>query len=241
MFERSRNYPTALTADGLTAAEADRLATQWVLNQRDAVGGQILLYLPDRRERSGRAVVNQFATRPDVVTETWKTIHGGNWSGGPVLAAWPNTKALGEISDNDLVRALCVLTWLPKEVVSWARAVGAEVLGGQMDLSAPALSAPVIEAAMETMVSLVNQNNPLTTGHEKEVVVEALLILKRHRHQFDGDELYTWALHHGWAAERATELRGLVQKVNDGVRLRIKGGMLRADIYEIWKAADPDS
>jgi len=236
MFERTRDYPAAVTSDDLDWADADRLAVHWVATQHAAVGGQVLLLYPTARQRGDHHYLDVLEGAPGVVTTTWRSMLRAGWSGGPVLAAWPDSQHLSEIADDRRTRSLCVLTWNMTEVAPWASAVGAEVLGGnEHSLPVSGIGEAVVRRAMRSVTGLVNMNNTLKGGgHEKDVAAGALLILKAHGHKIDPTELYTWAVGNGWPARRAEELRDLATQIASGSRPRVRRGMFRTDVYERW-------
>jgi hypothetical protein len=80
-------------------------------------GGRVLLCIPQRGSVDDRSPLRAVATRPQVVTATWRTLSGTGWRGGPVVAAWPDRDVLADLAERPGVTALCVLstptTWSP--------------------------------------------------------------------------------------------------------------------------------
>lgn len=105
MFDCVPDYPMAVTAATGPDRTAVQLAVEWLRRTTDEVGGQPLVYGPNR---SG---LRQWPILTDLsgwaVVSTWKSF--GSWSGGAVLAAWPDAEHLAKIADDPRTRALCVL------------------------------------------------------------------------------------------------------------------------------------
>lgn len=238
MFEEPPNYPTAYTADNLTPDDADAWAAAWVLKQQELLGGQILIVTPLVRMPAQHPILEALVKTTGATTSSQRSLSRTSWRGGPLLAAWPDRRALSEIIGDHRITALCVLTWSERDFHSWAAATRAHRLGdAQATTVAPTtISDPVVRRAMKTVSNLVNQNNTLKAGHEKAVAVAALLTLKKHGHRLDTDEIYTWALAEGWRGPRAEELRAHIVQINSGSRPRVGGNVLRKDIYTTWKA-----
>jgi len=103
MFERVPNYPMAVTAASGADKIAVGLAVDWLIATTEDVGGQPLVYAPNRpslREWPILANLDGWA-----VVATWKSF--GGWSGGAVLAAWPDAEHLALVADDDRARAVC--------------------------------------------------------------------------------------------------------------------------------------
>ncbi|MGC4112216.1 MAG: hypothetical protein QM747_17735 [Nocardioides sp.] len=131
MFEKQRSYPTALS----TRDEAGvQQAIAWVIAQQRQSGGQILLYLPGKQNLRANPVIERFSRLPGVVVGTWRAGSTFSWSGGPVLATWPNREKLAEIADAHRVTALCVIPWVDAEVEAWQAAAAPELLAEQLRL-----------------------------------------------------------------------------------------------------------
>jgi hypothetical protein len=112
MFERVPNYPMAVTAASGADKTAVRLAVEWLRSTTADVGGQPLVYGPNRPSLRAWPILADLDAW--AVVATWKSF--GAWFGGAVLAAWPNAKHLALVADDDRTRALCVVPWGEAEV-----------------------------------------------------------------------------------------------------------------------------
>lgn len=242
MFERKREYPAAVTPDELTADEADEFAVQWVLNEQAQLGGQVLLLYQAAWDRRDHPILDALEDSRGVVATTRRSLPRSGWTGGPVLAAWPDIATLGSLADNRRTSALCALTWNFDAIAPWAHAVGAQILGADAGVSlvAPTIEDPVVMQAMQTVTRRVNMNNTIKSGYEKSVVIGALRILRTHNHVLDAERLYTWSLANGWPARRAEELRDAVRQTNSGARPRVPEDVYTADAYSSWKHPGSD-
>ncbi len=120
MFEHVPDYPMAVTGIQRRRPYGSQARGGVVEVQATAdVGGQPLVYAPNPtealREWPNLAELDGWA-----VVTTWKSF--GGWSGGPVLAAWPDTEHLAVVIDDSRTRALCVVPWIDSEVAAWVRA-----------------------------------------------------------------------------------------------------------------------
>ncbi len=99
---------------------------------------------------------------------------------GPVLMAWPDMGDIGELvrSGGRRIRALCVITWNEDAIRPWISAVRPTILGDgrAWHTLTPELD-PVIVEAMKSLTLLINHNNTISAGYEKDTVVSTLLAL----------------------------------------------------------------
>ena len=229
------DYPAAYVPHGaVTAEQADGLAAKWVLERKAQLGGTILVYLPTKRVADSHPILGGLIRQRAAVEATWKTMMGTGWSGGPVIAAWPDRTHLADIAKDRRTRALCVLGWNEKDTEGWARAVSPEVLAGKESFATVNLADPIVVAALTTLTHLVNQNNALTDPTDKDIAVTILRELRKQGHRLDPDDIYSWALAQGWNDRGAERLRQLIVDMNAGKRPRASGNPLRPDIYSTW-------
>lgn len=233
MFEKTRAIPRAVVdLDDDSGAER---AARWTLNQAQSVGGQPLLYVPGKRNIDYNPVLLALSKR--VTTATWRTLLRERWSGGPVLAAWPDQKHLADIDGDPRTSALCVLGWSQKDTQGWAAAYQPERLTpGAGNPPRAGISDPVVEQGMKTMTALVNHANQLAGSMDRRDAVNVLLTLHDGGHRFEPDELYAWALANGWPARGADRLKEFAMQINRGSRPRADRSALRPDILQVWRA-----
>jgi hypothetical protein len=102
-------------------------------------------------------------------------------------------------------------------------AVGATVLGDGSDWQelTPDLD-PIVVEAMRGMTLLMNHNNTISGGYEKDTVVSALLALHDARIPMDGRAMEGWALAHGWSGKNPERLAKYVTEISAGKRPRCR-------------------
>ena len=170
-----------------------------------------------------------------VLVEQPLSVWKAGWSGGPVLAPWPNEKVLAALSDDiaERVSSACIIEWSDKEFVSaWLIAHNAaSVMTGQEMESRPLLS-PVVTVAMNHLSTAVNHNNGLVQNYEKAYAVRTLQELVRGGYRYDVDDLCAWALANGFSQDETKRLREYGQRVLDGrsFQLREMVGPRKGDI-----------
>lgn len=216
MFEKERNYPVAYVLH--TAENAKALAVRWVLDQAAAHGGVPLLYAPGKRNVEQDDLLRAFAARYPLMT--WTKRWGTQWSGGPVLAAWPDEQHLAEIADLPRVTALCVLAWGEKDVIAWAAASGAINLDPQAPAATLPSLDPVVQQALISLGHRVNHSNQLAGALDRADAVTWFRVLMRAGFPIDPEALYAHALANGWPGRGAARLKEMATKVAAGKSLQ---------------------
>lgn len=244
MFERTRDYPTAITChEGEVPERAQQAAIKWVVEQQKVVGGQVLLYVPSKQdlEQVG-GLISRFSELPEVAICTWRRVGKGSWFGGPVLAAWPDRAKLAEIADDRRTRALCVIPWAKGDTTAWEEAAKPELLAGATSTTITSTLDPVVIEALQRLTQMVNQANNLHGSFDRRAAIATLKILHNGGYRLPEYEVYAWAFSHGWPATGAEELRELAAKVDAGRVVQLKGGSpLQNDILDVWRAEAADS
>jgi len=237
MFERTRDYPTALTSSSAGNADAVKAAVSWLLTKAREIGGQPLLYFPGKSNMSAEPLLEQLSQR--VSTATWRTLRGGKvgWSGGVVLAAWPDEQHLAEIADDRRTKGLVVLAWSDNDVAGWAAAAQPEVLNPDVEVGTASVCDPVVAKGLETLTALVNHGNALAGTLDRRDAIMVLQKLHDGGHRLDPDEVYAWSLAHGWPARGALRLKEIASRIAAGSRPHPPSpSALRPDILSVWRA-----
>ncbi len=233
---KERSYPAALAAGPAAGDAGVRTGLEWVVAMRRRLGGQILVYAPQKAQVERHELLRSFMRHSAVVVGTWRRPVIG-WEGGPVLAAWPDSAKLGEIADDPRTTALCVVPWVKGEVDAWVEAVGPELLAGA---EAPKADGdpldPVVIEALKTLTSLVNHGNNLAGPLDRRDAVAVFRTLREAGYRWNSSQVYSWALKHNWPARGADRLHELAKDFEDGKRPQLKGGNpLKPDIVEQWR------
>jgi hypothetical protein len=221
MFDRDVDYPTAVASyddKGVDSAidwccqhlEEDDTLTVWT-SLKSNLSNCLQL------ER----LVSQHSNVEHVTGRGHEFIRGN----GPVLMAWADMDDIGKLVQygGHQIQALCVITWNEDEIRPWVSAVRPTILGDGSaweDLT-PEL-APVVVEAMKSVTRMVNHNNTISAGFEKDVVVSTLLALHDAGIRMDGVAMQGWALANGWSGMNPQHLAKYVRDINAGKRPRCK-------------------
>ncbi|GCE44197.1 hypothetical protein Rhow_008495 [Rhodococcus wratislaviensis] len=242
MVAKKRNYPTALAAGPEHGDTGVRDALKWVVTQLEAQGGQLLVFAPGKQNVENHDLLREFTRRTGVAVGTWRGRVLG-WSGGPVLAAWPDRQKLGEIAADPRTTALCVVPWAQGEVDAWSAATTPELLG---PATAPQLKGepldPVVVEGLKTLTAMVNHGNDLTGALDRRDAVAVLRTLRDAGYRWNPERVYAWALGNDWSSGGAERLRDLATDFEKGKRPQLKGrSPFRPDIIEVWRSEASDA
>ena len=226
MYTRTIDYPCAIadhTEEGVKAA------LRWALQHVGA--GQVLTLWVMQK-----GILNKNKFLPDLLKDAdvdlaiavGKDVYRVN---GPVLAMYPLADELAYPAGAEGVTALAVVRW-SDPLATWAAEVKAEVIhsiddngSDTFELSGitpePAL-VPEVIAGLKQMTILINHNNTIAAGYERDQVVKVLRQLKRDGYDLPAKRMAEWAVANGWTHGNPKELIKLVRKANDGVRLRYR-------------------
>lgn len=232
------DYRCAVTPNGADHSDnAETLAIRWITAAQRSVGGEVLLYVPQKSNLGRNGTMRSFGGRPGVVVGTARGPVTG-WAGGPVLAAWPTRLSLMSIADDRRTRALCVVPWIDGEIAAWQRAANPELLGDAQSTSASdAALHPVVVQGLTALSGMVNHGNNLAGGYDRRDAVAVLRTLHQGGYQLPDGEVYAWTLAHGWPARGAERLRDLAEKIDAGRTVQLRGGSpLRPDVLDRWRA-----
>ena len=226
MYTRTIDYPCAIadhTEEGVKAA------LRWALQHVGA--GQVLTLWVMQK-----GILNKNKFLPDLLKDAdvdlaiavGKDVYRVN---GPVLAMYPLADELAYPAGAEGVMALAVVRW-SDPLDTWAAEVKAEVIhsidssgSDTFELSGitpePAL-VPEVIAGLKQITTLINHNNTIAAGYERDQVVKVLRQLKRGGYDLPAKRMAEWAVANGWRHGNPKELIKLVRKANDGVRLRYR-------------------
>lgn len=226
MFERPIDYPCAIADQ---TKEGVKAALRWALQHVGA--GQVLTLWVMQK-----GILNKNKFLPDLLKDAdvdlaiavGKDVYRVN---GPVLAMYPLADELAYPAGAEGVMALAVVRW-SDPLDTWAAEVKAEVIhsidssgSDTFELSGitpePAL-VPEVIAGLKQITILINHNNTIAAGYERDQVVKVLRQLKMDGYDLPAKRMAEWAVANGWRHGNPKELIKLVRKANDGVRLRYR-------------------
>ncbi|WP_203919661.1 hypothetical protein [Rugosimonospora africana] len=227
-------YPTALAAPSQQDPQAIQAAIDWVHGQLKP-GQQVLVWTPNRPALMEHPDLVVFARAHTSMTQ--KTRSNVRWSGGPMLAGWPDTDALDELAEDRRVSALCVIPHgTLDEVAAWAARTGAVRLGTAGSLPEVATLDPVVERGLEALTGMVNHANNLAGALDKRDAVNVLMTLHHGGYPLDSAAVHSWVLAHGWPARGARRLREMCDKLAAGRTLRAGApSILGRDVLQQWQ------
>ena len=235
MFEHVPNYPIAVTAASGADKTAVRLAVEWLRNTTADVGGQPLVYAPNRPSlREWPILANLNVAGPS-------SRHGSPLVPGPAEQCsrpWPDTEHLARIADDGRTRALCVVPWGESEVAAWVRAYRPVTLPPTLKLAEPEpeiISDPVAVEGLKDLTAINNVTSLYASAGDRDRAVAVLLALHGGGHGVNPVDARAWTMAHGWSAEAAGQLADLAEQIAAGRRLRTRNNVLRSDILNMWR------
>ena len=226
MCARTIDYPCAIADFTDEGAEA---ALQWALDHKGD-GEELTLWAMAKGTLQANDILRGFSRHkgngPNVAVG--KHVYRVK---GPVLAMYPDAENLAYPAGAVGLTALAVVA-SPYELDTWAAEVKAEVIhsidssrSDTFELSGitpePAL-VPEVIAGLKQITILINHNNTIAAGYERDQVVKVLRQLKRDGYDLPAKRMAEWAVANGWHHGNPKELIKLVRKANDGVRLRYR-------------------
>ncbi|MFB9238369.1 hypothetical protein ACFFWC_22910 [Plantactinospora siamensis] len=230
MFDRDVDYPTAVASyddEGVAAA------IEWC-REHMGDGDKLTVWTSLKSNLRNSPELERFVQRYSDVEHI--TGRGGGFirGTGPVLMAWADMEDIGRLVQHggQRIRALCVIAWNEDGIRPWVSAVRPTALGDSSaweDLT-PELD-PVLIEAMKGLTQMVNHNNTISAGFEKDMVVSTLLALHDDGIQMNGEAIQGWALANGWSGRNPERLAKYVKDINEGKRPRCRRE-LRADYVD---------
>jgi hypothetical protein len=226
MCARTIDYPCAIADFTDEGAEA---ALQWALDHKGD-GEELTLWAMAKGTLQANDILRGFSRHkgngPNVAVG--KHVYRVK---GPVLAMYPDAENLAYPAGAVGLTALAVVA-SPYELDTWAAEVKAEVIhsidssgSDTFELSGitpePAL-VPEVIAGLKQITILINHNNTIAAGYERDQVVKVLRQLKRDGYDLPAKRMAEWAVAHGWRRGNPKELIDLAKKINNGVRPRYR-------------------
>lgn len=184
-------------------------------------GDRLTMWVPLKRTTN----MNQFLSLLEA--ERWVDVVTGRGvhfvqASGPVVAFFVNREDLSQFNNVRGMTALSVVT--SRDTLNvWGEEVGAEVLHRDENprfLSGVAPIGDVAREELESLTSLNNMNNHLTTHFEKKATVEALNRLRDQDALPEPGAAIEWAAAHGWRNDNPKLLGEWVEKIAAGRTLR---------------------
>lgn len=174
-----------------------------------------------------------------VLGATWRNFPPSGWNRGPVLALWPDSKALERI-ERARASAICVVpaSYETEEIAVWATARRAtDLLDPDAARGAPVIRDPVVAAALSSLTMVVNLGTGLGHPSDRGRAIETFRLLRGGGHSWSPDEVQAWAMANGWDMHGASEVREVAEGVLEGKRYRTDAiSSIPKTALEAWRA-----
>jgi hypothetical protein len=207
--------------------DAVAVGVQWLKQWVRDNGGTALIVTPVLAQ--GTRLRSSVPGLSQIRIESQATYRKSGWTGGPLLAVWPDAKMLTLLDDDRSVTAICAVPWTLPALVEWIKARRAvDLMGSALTPATPQLD-PVVEVVLESLTASVNLGTALGHPMDKSRAVAHLETLRRSRYDLDPEGILAWAMDHGWSNRGAQELAEIVRGVNDGKRFKVNRDMFRPD------------
>lgn len=238
MYNADPNIPTAVASsddDGLQAGL--NWAIKHYQDDEDAEG--ITVWTHGVQQKSANPILEQFIDRNREVHHVTGRGPDSPRVRGPLIVAWGDTvdipRAIGYAWAQ--VTALVVIEWATEDLYPWVKFSDAELLG---DTSIwpddnPTI-VPVVLRVMESMTRVLNHNNTIKAGFEKDHSVGPLVLLKKAGYQLDSRVLRGWAAANGWRRDNVKHLGDYIDQINKGGRPRYDQSAIRSNYVKILEA-----
>jgi hypothetical protein len=163
---------------------------------------------------------------------TWTAIPS-LWE-GPVLAVYPNAKTLDKIDGIYSVSHLIVNAWVPLDIEQWCKRWRAVDLdSGQSASPSDDELSPVVVEALKMLTGTVNLS--LLHPTDKARSIDIFKRLKSARFKLAPEAIKDWLIRNHWRPEDAEDVRDLVQRLNEGKKVRAGRRMWADDIIQQLK------
>lgn len=238
VFERTTSYEAAYIARFPTFDEDAGPAIRWAAERARERRSSIMVVAPTRRHFKDNGLLA--ALPASVLRETPQTLRF-HAKAPVVVAFWPTARDLDKLDGLAGVEALAVVPWLEDEIETWRRARAAiDLLGDAPVAEPPVIADPVVKAAMRSLTSRVNLSSGLSHPMDRSAAIQAFKILVRNGHRYDPQEVQTWAMANGWAADDARRLSDYAEGVLNRKAYRVGRITWREDVIELWRSDASD-
>jgi hypothetical protein len=232
---------------------AVKKALDWLLQVSPAKG---FVAVPGLRnldsvlaEELGPSVVKDLKTRGralvsgreiHVITRLKPIQSAGN---AAIVAFYPYGRMLDALDAIRDISALLIVPWSMQEIEHWVSTWNAKELGiRKTSKRAEHLSNRVVEEAMKDISGRVNVATGIEHQIDRDLIIQALLILKEGGERFAPASLKSWLVAiGGWKATNAQEVAEAAAEVLEGKRLNQGKSAWPEDTLQKWRARSTDS
>ncbi len=177
------------------------------------------------------------------IRAAWGRRLPAGWSGGPILAMWPDPEELWRLHDTRGLRALLAVPWAEGSLTEWIEAVHATNIQAAVGHAAVVGRSgshqldPVVAAALDSIVARINTTTGLAHPSDKQATVEAFELLRGAGYLWDGAACAAHIIRRGVSADTARQIREVADGILEGKRFRTRGvtSVWRVDIVELWE------
>lgn len=149
---------------------------------------------------------------------------------GVVLMAWADVSDIAELlkRGRNRITALCVISWNEHDLAPWVAIQKPEILGDTSNWNEDSYTLnPVVEEELESLTRIINHNNTISGGYEKDRVVSLLLALNELSALPKGRTLKGWVVAHGWTGKNPGRLEKYADDILNGKRPRTRNSLKR--------------
>ncbi len=182
-----------------------------------------LAVLPNKQRSGFRwesdASLVDFKRQSNALTSTWRGLSNSKWTGGPVLALWPDEPQLARIADDIRTTALCIVPAKDEDISAWCFGLRPQMLGVQeVELWGPGLEVldPVVETALHELTIATNVQARLISLSDRVHAITVFQLLWEGGHDVVPKEVQAWALSNGWQPKGAFTLREVAERITAG-------------------------
>lgn len=149
------------------------------------------------------------------------------------LLLWPSASMFEEIDRFGRTLDFVAVAWTEEEGEAWERQLGLVALGKEGISSAGPI---VLNAALESLSSIVNKSTGIAHASDRASLVEMLYLLEQGGEQLDADFCSRRLIELGWRTEYAKEVADIMRRFVAGSKpRRTANAPWRPDILEQWR------
>ena len=155
-----------------------------------------------------------------------------------IVAFYPYGRVLDALDAVRDVSAILIVPWSMQEIDHWIATWNAKELGGRRkSKKADHVSNRVVEEALRDISDRINVPSGMEHQTDRDLIIQALLILKEGGEEFAPSSLKSWLVANGgWKATHAQEVAEAAAEVLEGKRVKQGKSAWPDDILQEWRA-----
>ena len=155
-----------------------------------------------------------------------------------IVAFYPYGRVLDALDAIRDISAILIVPWSMQEVDHWVSTWNAKELGSRKkSKKADHVSNRVVEEALRDISDRVNMPAGMEHQTDRDLIIQALLILKEGGEEFTPSSLKSWLVANGgWKATHAQEVAEAAAEVLEGKRFNQGKSAWPDDVMQKWRA-----